>query len=388
MKELLKKPGTMINATTNTIEDLLGHLRAYFQKNSITRKDTDETPPLRSELFTKHQMEHHAESLALLHQLDYTEAPEQLIKRLSDNEEVLTRVINLLQDSVKEKTRISPAGEWLLDNYYLIEEQILTGKRYLPKRYSKGLPRLINTASAGLPRVYDIALEIISHSDGHVDIASLSSFIAAYQKINYLTIGELWAVPIMLRLALLENLRRVAARVAIDRIDENLANNWADKMIANAEKNPKNLVLIIADMARSNPPMVSAFVAPFTQKLQWKGPELSLALTWLDQHLAEKNTTISVMVQDENQRQAADQVSMSNSINSLRFLAKMDWRDFVETMSVVEQTLREDIAGIYQHMDFFTRDSYRHAVEKIAKKSELAENDVARIAITLAKKKC
>lgn len=386
MKELLKKPGTMINATTNTIEDLLGHLRAYFQKNSITRKDTDETPPLRSELFTKHQMEHHAESLALLHQLDYTEAPEQLIKRLSDNEEVLTRVINLLQDSVKEKTRISPAGEWLLDNYYLIEEQILTGKRYLPKRYSKGLPRLINTASAGLPRVYDIALEIISHSDGHVDIASLSSFIAAYQKINYLTIGELWAVPIMLRLALLENLRRVAARVAIDRIDENLANNWADKMIANAEKNPKNLVLIIADMARSNPPMVSAFVAPFTQKLQWKGPELSLALTWLDQHLAEKSTTISAMVQDENQRQAADQVSMSNSINSLRFLAKMDWRDFVETMSVVEQTLREDIAGIYQHMDFFTRDSYRHAVEKIAKKSELAENEVARIAITLAKK--
>ncbi len=386
MKELLKKPGSMINATTTTIEDLLSHLRAYFQKNSITRKDTDETPPLRSELFTKHQMEQHAESLALLHQLDYNQAPEQLIKRLSENEEVLTRVINLLQDSVKEKTRISPAGEWLLDNYYLIEEQILTGKRYLPKRYSKGLPRLINTASAGLPRVYDIALEIISHSDGHVDIASLSSFIAAYQKINYLTIGELWAVPIMLRLALLENLRRVAARIAIDRIDENLANNWADKMIANAETNPKNLVLIIADMARSNPPMVSAFVAPFTQKLQWKGPELSLALTWLDQHLAEKSTTISAMVQDENQRQAADQVSMSNSINSLRFLAKMDWRDFVETMSVVEQTLRKDINGIYLHMDFFTRDSYRHAVEKIAKKSALPENEVAHIAIILAKK--
>ena len=386
MKEFLKKPGTMINATTNTIEDLLGHLRVYFQKNSISRKDADETPPLRSELFTKHQMEQHAESLAALHQLDYQQAPEQLIKRLSENEEVLTRVINLLQDAVKEKTRISPAGEWLLDNFYLIEEQILTGKRYLPKGYSKGLPRLINTSSAGLPRVYDIALEIISHSDGHVDINSLSSFIVSYQKINYLTIGELWAIPIMLRLALLENLRRVAARIAIDRIDENLANNWADKMIQQAAENPKNLVLIIADMARSNPPMVSAFVAPFTQKLQWKGAELSLTLTWLEQHLAENGTTISAMVQNENQRQAADQVSMSNSINSLRFLAKMDWRDFVELMSVVEQTLRLDIGGTYAQMDFFTRDSYRHAVEKIAKESALTENEVALIAIALAKK--
>lgn len=373
-----------MKVTTNTFDEFLINLRAYFQTN-ISRKYADEKPPLRSELFTRDQMEQHAKFLAGAHQLSYEQAPEQLVKRLSDNEEVLVKVTNLLHDAVKEKSRISPAGEWLLDNFYLIEEQILTGKRYLPKKYSKGLPQLVSGPFAGFPRVYDIAIEIISHSDGHVDIDSLSAFIESYQKVKYLTIGELWAIPIMLRLALLENLRRVAARIAIDRIDERTANYWADKIINAVEKDPKSLVLIIADMARSDPPMVSAFVAPLTRRLQWKGSDFTLALTWLEQHLSEKGVTISSMVLAENQKQAADQVSMSNSINSLRFLAKMDWREFVETMSVVEQTLREDISGVYGQMDFYTRDSYRHIVEGIAKKTNLSENEVARLAINLAK---
>ncbi len=373
-----------MKVTANTIDDFFETMRAYFQKKS-TRKFAGEKPPLRSELFARDQMEQYAKFLAASHELSIDHAPDQLVNRLSDNEEVLQKVTSLLHDAIKEKSRISPAGEWLLDNYYLIEDQVATGKRYLPKKYSKGLPQLAEGASAGLPRVYDIALEIISHSDGHVDIDSLTAFITAYQKVKYLTIGELWAVPIMLRLALLENLRRVAAVIAIDRIDESTANLWADKIITAAEKDPKNLVLVISDMARSNPPVATAFVAPFTRRLQWKGSELSMALTWLEQHLTDKGLSITSMVLAENQKQAADQVSMSNSINSLRFLAKMDWREFVEAMSMVEQTLREDIGGIYPQMDFYTRDSYRHAVEAIAKTSNLSENNIARIAINLAK---
>ena len=128
------------------------------------------------------------------------------------------------------KKHITPAGEWLLDNFYLIEEQIRIAKRYLPKGYSKALPRLSQGASAGLPRVYDIAIQIISHSDGRLDIQNLSNFIAAYQKTSYLTIGELWAIPIMIRLALLENLSRVAARIAVDRNDTSLANDWGNRI--------------------------------------------------------------------------------------------------------------------------------------------------------------
>jgi cyclic beta-1,2-glucan synthetase len=369
---------------SNTIEEFFSQLRQYFQKNNITRKEVSDKPPLRSELFSTEQMEQHAMYLAGTHQLSFESAPEQLLKNLDENEEVLLRVTHLLQNAVKEKSRVTPAGEWLLDNFYLIEEQIRLGKRHLPKGYSKGLPRLTHGAFAGYPRVYDIAVEIISHSDGHVDIQSLTHFISSYQKVSELTIGELWAIPIMLRLALLENLSRVAAQIAIDRIDSAQANHWAKRIIETAENNKKDLVLVIADMARSNPPMVSAFVAEFSRKLQWKGPDLSLPLTWIEQHLSDQGTTINAMVLDENQKQAADQLSMSNSINSLRFLAKMDWREFVETMSVVEQTLRQDVNGVYTRMDFLTRDSYRHAVEKIAKNSKLSENEVAQRALYLA----
>lgn len=371
---------------TNALGELLSPLRQYFQKDSFTRKDVNEKPPLRSALFNTDQMGHHAGLLAHSHHLSSGHAPEQLLKRLADNEEILFRVTALLQTAVRKKTPVMPAGEWLLDNFYLIEEQIRTAKRYLPKGYSKGLPKLRSGPSAGFPRVYDIAIQIISHSDGHVDMQRLSRFITDYQEVRHLTLGELWAIPIMIRLALLENLRRVAARIGIDRIDADLAHHWADLIIATSEKNPKNLVLVIADMARSAPPMVSAFVAELTRKLQWKGPNLTFVLTWIEQHLSESGFTINSLVLAENQKQTADQVSMSNSINSLRFLSKMDWREFVETMSVVEQTLREDPEGIYAAMNFDTRDHYRHLVEGIAKQSKISENDVARIALQLASK--
>ena len=289
-----------------------------------------------------------------------------------------------MAEAVKANRRITPAGEWLLDNFYLIEEQIRTAKRHLPKGYSRELPRLLNGSSAGLPRVYDIALETISHGDGRVDPGSLSSFVAAYQTITGLTLGELWAIPIMLRLALIENLRRAATRIAADRIDRNRADYWADQMMEIAEKDPKNLILVIADMARSSPPMASAFVAEFARRLQGQSPALALPLTWIEQRLSESGLTIEQSVQSENQQQAVDQVSISNSIGSLRFLGAMDWRTFVETMSVVEQTLREDPAAAYGKMDFATRDHYRHVVEKMARSSRLSEREVARHAIHLA----
>ena len=312
-------------------------------------------------------------------------APDQLLTRLAENEGVLIGTSNLLTTAIKANRRIAPAGEWLLDNFYLIEEQIRTARRHLPKGYSRELPRLLNGPSAGLPRVYDIALEIISHGDGRVDPENLSRFVAAYQTVTALKLGELWAIPIMLRLALIENLRRVGARIAADRIDRNRADYWADQMTETAEKDPKSLILVIADMARSGPPLVSSFVAEFARRLQGQSPSLALPLTWIEQRLSESGLTIEQLVQSENRQQAADQVSMSNSIGSLRFLGAMDWREFVETMSVVEQTLREDPGGVYDKMDFATRDRYRHVVEKIAKSSPLSESEVARKAVQLAR---
>ena len=363
----------------------LHHLRASFRGTDLAQKYAGDKPPLRSELFSREQLEQHGRILAASHKLSPGQAPDQLLSRLSENEGVLISARNLLADAVRTDRRITPAGEWLLDNFYLIEEQVRTARRHLPKGYSRELPRLLNRPSDGIPRVYDIALETISHGDGRVDPENLSSFVAAYQTVSVLKLGELWAIPIMLRLALIENLRRVAARIAADRINRNLADYWADQMTETAEKDPNSLILVIADMVRSDPPMVSSFVAEFTRRLQGQSPALALPLTWIEQRLSESGLTIEQSVHSENQQQAADQVSISNSIGSLRFLGAMDWPEFVEKMSAVEKVLREDLGGVYGKMDFATRDRYRHVVEKIAKNSLLSEGEVALKAIGLAR---
>jgi hypothetical protein len=369
------------------ISETLLRLKSHLREKDLSQKYAEGELPLRSELFNTEQMEQHGKTLAGMHFLGPRVNPEQqLLSRLAENETILFEVHDIVSEAVRANRQITPASEWLLDNFYLIEEQIRTGKRHLPKGYNKELPRLLNGPSAGLPRVYDIAIEIISHGEGHVNPESLRRFVTAYQTITPLKLGELWAIPIMLRLALIENLRRVAVRIAGGRIDRELADSWADKMINIVEDDPKSLILVIADMARSDPPMSTPFISEFVRRLQGQNPALVLPLTWIEQRLSESNQTITRLIQYGNQQQAADQVSISNSIGSLRFLGVLDWREFVESMSHVEQVLLEDPAAAYALMDFATRDNYRHVIEKIAKKSPFSEIEVARKSIDLAKK--
>jgi len=361
------------------------HVRIPRPEAGSSRKYSGDEPLLRAELFNAEQMARHGEFLAGQHALSAERATERLLTRLSENENTLIEVSNLLTEAVKADLPITPASEWLLDNFYLIEEHIHIARRHFPKSYSRGLPGLASGASAGLPRVYDIALEIISHGDGRVDAEGLSRFVAAYQTVTSLKLGELWAIPIMLRLALIENLRRVAVSIAISRKNRDLAIHWASQMITIAEQDSKSLVLVVADMAESDIPMVGSFVAEFARLLQGQSPALRLPLTWIEQNLSESNHNIEQLVQAENQKQAAEQVSISNSIASLRFLEAMDWREFVETMSSVENVLRLDIGGIYTRMDFSTRDRYRQVVERLAKASKLYELEVANKVIELAR---
>ncbi|MEJ7829595.1 MAG: cyclic beta 1-2 glucan synthetase, partial [Segetibacter sp.] len=371
-----------MKVTASTVLDILSRLRDSFLGDEAIRKYDEE--PFRSELFSSGQIERYGKVVAASHKLQKGNSSDKLLKRLEDNEKTLLEVRNLLVESIRSGKTITPGAEWLLDNFYLVEEQVVIARKHLPKGYSEALPYLANSISAGRPRVYDIVLEIISHSDGRVDVTSLSSFIASYQTHTVLTLGELWAIPIMLRLAVIENLRRVSGKIALDMIDHNLADYWAEKMITTVAEEPGNLILTIADMVRSKPVLESHFVAIFTRELQGKGPALALPLNWMEQQLSAMGTSSNDLVLQENQKQAADQVSVRNSIGTLRFIGATDWREFVETLSSVEQVLRQDITGTYPLMDFATRDRYRHVVEFISKHCPLSETEVAQKALELA----
>jgi hypothetical protein len=340
-------------------------------------------PPLRADLFSLKQLTQHARALAANHQLAARSSRNLLLARLDDNERDLI-AFNRATRAVNESRRITPAAEWLLDNFYLIEQHIQMAKRHLPRGYSRELPRLSQGPCAGLPRVYDIVLELISHVDAQMDDGALSAFIESYQTVIPLKLGELWAVPIMLRLGLIENLNRITTRLTRAREDRDLADLWVDRLQNMADSNPSQIIVVVADMAKSNIPITSSFVAEFCQRLSHHSPVLHLARGWLEHQLSQQGLSIERMIDLESQSQAADQVSVSHSIAGLRFLSATDWKEFVETLSRVDATLSADPADFYMAMDFATRDHYRHVVEAVARYSRHTETKVAQMAVKLA----
>ena len=342
---------------------------------------------LRAELFSIEQLKRHAVTLAGQHRIDPRPGPDRLLPRLADNARVLLAAYDVVTAAAAPGQRIVPAEAWLLDNFYLIEQQIGLARRHLPRGYSRQLPRLADGLSAGFPRIYDLALELISHMDGRVDSDNVTYFVAAYQSAEPLKLGELWAFPIMLQLALLENLRRIGLRIAHRREELDAAITWADRMLATAERKPKQLIQLLAEFANADVPLTAPFVEEFYARLQAQGPAMAFVQTWVEQKLLEQGVTATQLSEAANRTAAASQISIANSIGSLRFIGAMDWREYVESLSVVEQTLREDPAGMHAGQDFATRDRYRHVIEDVARgcaHSARSEHSVAREAIALA----
>lgn len=365
-----------------TINEFGFSTRARSEHSNL--KDTE---LLRSELFSIEQLKRHAIKLAAQHRLDSDPGDDKLLPRLSENEKVLLSAYDVVTAAGIPGQRVVAAEAWLLDNFYLIEQQIELARTHLPQGYSKQLPRLAGGTSAGFPRIYDLALELISHMDGRVDLDNATHIIAAYQTVEPLKLGELWAFPIMLQLALLENLRRVALHIAHRREELDAAVKWADRMLATSEHEPKLLIQLLADFANADVPLTAPFVEEFYARLQAQGSTMAFVQTWVEQKLIDQGITATKLSEIAGRKAAANQISIANSIGSLRFIGVIDWKDYVESLSVVEHILKQDPAGAYVNQDFATRDRYRHVIEDVARSSKYtasSEFAVAQEVIVLA----
>ena len=369
--------------TTEKIRQNLARLKAKVISDELIIKYHDELP-LREEVFSVEQLEFHARKISETHEIAIERGENKLLKRLDENEAILVDVYDLLSSTLEKKLKIAPAGEWLIDNFYLIEEQIRIAKKHFPKNFSKELPRLKSGPYSSYPRIYCLALELISHSDGRLHRNSLNRYISAYQSKVNLALGELWAIPIMLRLSLIENLRRAGVRIYMGRKDRDLAAYWAGRLIKKAAESPKDVIIEMAEMAKASLPMTSAFVSELVKRIQGQNIALVLSLTWLQQRVEEQGATMEQLIMLEGQQQAMDQVSVGNSINSLRLLNSLDWNEFVEKMSSVHSVLSKDPSGIYNKMNFNTRDMYRHIIERLARKSTFSEKEIAARCLGLA----
>ena len=342
------------------------------------------TESLRSELFSAEQLKDHAVALATSHRVDRRPGEDRLLSRLAENERVLVTAYDAVTAAATPGQRILPAEAWLLDNFYLIEQQIALARRHLPRGYSRQLPRLAGGTLAGLPRIYDIALDLISHQDGRVDRDNAAAFLSAYQTVNRWTWGSCGPSPSCCGWRCSRTSAGWGCASPDRRKERDVAIAWADRMLAAAEGEAKRLIHVLAEFADADVLLTAPFVEEFYARLQIQGPALAFVQTWLEHRLSEQGVSAVQLLEAASRMAATDQISIANSVASLRFISAMDWGEFVEELSLVEQLLRTDPAGVYASQDFPTRDRYRHAIEAVKRGSGRSELEVARAAIALA----
>jgi cyclic beta-1,2-glucan synthetase len=340
-------------------------------------------PAIRAELFSVERLEQHAESLAAAQST--TSKPKRvqpLTRRLYDNARVLTDAYRAIVKAVDAHQSITPGAEWLLDNFHVVDEQIREIKDDLPPSFYRKLPKLAEGPLEGYPRVFGIAWALVAHTDSAFDIQKLTRFVEAYQRIQPLTIGELWALAITLRITLVENLRRLAEAIVARLTLSRLADTFADRISGTDDGSPEQASAILKSLDQV--PWSTTFSVQLAQRLRDHDPNATPALRWLNERLEAKGMSTDQIVREEVQQQSALNVTVRNVITSMRLVSMMNWAEFFESVSPVDAVMRD--GSNFVAMDFSTRDLYRRAIEEIARGSDCDEVEVARRAVAAAKR--
>jgi cyclic beta-1,2-glucan synthetase len=352
------------------------------------------TEPIRAELLGLERLESHARAVAaacLLAPRGRASSP--LLQQFVENKEVLNQVHDRL---TANKDQHGIDAEWLIDNFYIIEDSLREVRRDLPAGYDELLPKLSVPPLGGYPRVYALAIELVGHTDSELDETRIARFVRSFQEVAPLTIGELWALPTMLRVVLLENLRRLSEKMIWRWEERRRAEQWAKGAAATFHPRPvpaedgepgTESVPAAEPLPAPEPPALADLSDPFVVRLLQllRDQERDAkTLEHLEDELSQRGFEPNAILKREQSRQAANQVTVGNCVLSLRLLSAVDWNAFFEQSSQVEAILREDPAGIYPRQDFATSDRYRRMVEMVARGSKADEIEVARKVVALA----
>jgi cyclic beta-1,2-glucan synthetase len=339
--------------------------------------------PIRFELFSIERLEQHAVSLAQAQKISPVKEGKKLIPRVRENAQLLLEAHQAVTKAVKAQHAITPAAEWLLDNFHILDEQIGDILVDLPESYYYELPKLAEGVLAGYPRVYGIAWALVAHTDSRFSPELLKHFVRAYQNIEPLTLGELWAIPITLRMILVDNMRRMAIRIMRSQTGRRLADEFIDQfdqITAQSDKPDSALpTAILPDV-----PLRQAYAVQILQRLHDPHSGSMLSLDFLNDWLNEQGIGLDEIVQREHVDQIADNSTVRNIITSMRAIGAFEWQQFVEEVSLVDDCLRTHNG--YTAMDFLTRDRYRHAIEDLAKHSPYSEVEIAHKVIDTVKR--
>ena len=342
----------------------------------------DSEQPIREELFSGERLDAHAKSLAAAQTVaSHATRGLPLAARLADNSTVLLSAYRSIVKAIDDGRQITPAGEWLIDNFHLVERQIRQISIDLPPSYYRQLPKLITGPFAGYPRVFGLAWAFVAHTDSCFDPDILVSYVNAYQEVQSLTIGELWAVSITLQIVLIENLRRLAQQITRSRTARHEADNLADRLLGVSGRAAEPASVVFA--GRGAQPLSEAFAVQLVHRLRDQDPKFTPALAWLDERLAKQGLTADSAVREVHRSQGAANVTVRNIVTSLRVIVEVDWQVLFERYCLVDDVLASGCA--FHEMDFATRNLYRSAVEELARRSDHDELEIARRAVAAAR---
>ena len=357
-----------------------------LKEAAVTPPDPAAAPDPRAQLFSQDQLEAHAARISTAHRLAADpRRGRPLLPTLDDSSARLDAAYRFLSTAARTDPQPVASEDWLRDNHHVVQDQVREIRQDLPRSYYLELPKLGPGPFQGYPRVYVLARELIVHTAGRIDFETVVDFTSAYQRTSHLSIGEIWAVPIMLRLALVEELRRLADGVVEARRSREKARRWHEELARGADWAESRIHAVLRDGRQEDGRLPAAFVV---ELLQWlRDQPVTAAPAWhaLQRALQEQDDSAEEMLRIEHQRQAAEQLAISNVITSMRRVSTIDWTLFFERVSLVERELRNDPAGAYAEMDFPTRDRYRHSIEQVAKRAGRSEAEVASLAIELAR---
>jgi cyclic beta-1,2-glucan synthetase len=326
-----------------------------------------------AEIFGTERFRQHAHSLAKEQATTQIPPPVlSVIDRLSDNADELLRAYDDTLAAVAAGRSITPAAEWLIDNYHLVEQHVSQTRADLPHGFYRQLPKLATGPLAGHPRIFGITWAYVAHTDSRLDPKSLTDFINAYQEIEPLSIGELWAVAISLRLILIENLRRVAERIVRSRQSRDSADRFADQ-IAKTKNSSKSFADILLETGE--PEVTEQFAVQLVQRLRDQNALAIQALEWLRSKIIAVEHSLDEIVSVEHRRQGAAHITIRNIITSLRLISDIIWDTWFDSVSLVDKLMRTN--SNYGAMDFQSRTLYRTAIEELARGSDSNELGIA-----------
>ena len=335
-------------------------------------------PPIRSEIFGLQRFAQHGRSLGVTHRAARAgRRATTFFPRLRSNIQALREAHLYIGQQASSGYDISPAAEWLLDNFHLIEAQLREIHEGLPRSYFRTLPMLLDEPLAGLPRVYGVAWAFVAHTDGAFDEELLMQFLSAYQETRELNLSEMWALPTTLRVVLIENLRRLAERVATNKAARGVANLCCDHIDAYSVPVLDQLLRLLDQRGVGR-----VFLVQMAQRLQGRRTTGDASYPaqlhdWLHNALPD----LAAMQMQQSADQAADNLSVSNAVTSLRAIGAADWPEIVARTSPLMRLMLTSL--MFEAEQAVTRDQTLHGIELLARRSGRSELSVAQTLLDL-----